>query len=619
MKKHILLALFSVAAFTTACDDVLERPQLEKPIDGNFWRNEMDVRLHANSYYPNFFVGYNSGWSTAWAIGTNGSFGFNDDVAQAGKQTLFENTVPENRGSISTSPAILTQYAGANWNFAWVRNLNVFQNRLQTKAKANLSPEAFDHWWGVTQFLKGYEYCRLVHTFGDVPWFEAELKDTDREQMFKNRDSREFVMDKVYDLFDEALQKIRLNDGPNVLNRYIAAGFISRCMLFEGTWQKYHNNNQELAKKYLKQAVAAADIVRNSHQFEVSGDFRSLFCSQDLKGHKEILMYRHYMADKSVTHMQASYANGYENQGNAANLALAKSFICQNGKVFDGSDEQLTLDEMVRTRDSRFEATFADKPKIEAATLLYIWKFCPREAWAMEHPEQTAIYGSNTNTNDAPVMRYSEVLLNWIEAKAELATLGEVAVTQPEIDESINALRDRPLATEAVQKGVKKTEHLKLSDVTADFDPARDKGNVVAGDYEVAPLIWEIRRERRMEMVYEEHRLLDLKRWKKLHYMDNEKYPDTMRGLWIDMQEDYPALLEADKDGKYAKRQVINAAGQLITYDGSNAAAMVGFYVPLNAAPRDPFTDRSYCSPVGNQQINDYKDRGFTLSQTKGW
>ena len=92
-----------------------------------------------------------------------------------------------------------------------------------------------------------------------------------------------------------------------------------------------------------------------------------------------------------------------------------------------------------------------------------------------------------------------------------------------------------------------------------------------------------------------------------------------MRGLWIDMQEDYPALLEADKDGKYAKRQVINAAGQLITYDGSNAAAMVGFYVPLNAAPRDPFTDRSYCSPVGNQQINDYKDRGFTLSQTKGW
>ena len=45
-----------------------------------------------------------------------------------------------------------------------------------------------------------------------------------------------------------------------------------------------------------------------------------------------------------------------------------------------------------------------------------------------------------------------------------------------------------------------------LSDITADFDPDRDKGNLVAGDYEVDPLIWEIRRERRMEFVYEHSR-----------------------------------------------------------------------------------------------------------------
>ena len=55
------------------------------------------------------------------------------------------------------------------------------------------------------------------------------------------------------------------------------------------------------------------------------------------------------------------------------------------------------------------------------------------------------MYGSNTNTNDAPVMRYAEVLLNWIEAKAELATLGGQAVTQNDIDKSINKIRSRPL------------------------------------------------------------------------------------------------------------------------------------------------------------------------------
>lgn len=47
---------------------------------------------------------------------------------------------------------------------------------------------------------------------------------------------------------------------------------------------------------------------------------------------------------------------------------------------------------------------------------------------------------------------------------------------------------------------------MKLSDITTDFDPARDQ--------DVDPLIWEIRRERRMELVYEHCRLHDIKRWK---------------------------------------------------------------------------------------------------------
>lgn len=45
-----------------------------------------------------------------------------------------------------------------------------------------------------------------------------------------------------------ALNNIRKNDGTQYLNRYIAAGFISRLMLFEGTWQKYHKSDTELAK-----------------------------------------------------------------------------------------------------------------------------------------------------------------------------------------------------------------------------------------------------------------------------------------------------------------------------------------------------------------------------------
>lgn len=46
---------------------------------------------------------------------------------------------------------------------------------------------------------------------------------------------------------------------------------------------------------------------------------------------------------------------------------------------------------------------------------------------------------------------------------------------------------------------------------------------------------------------------------------------------------------------------------------------MNGFYVPETATPRDPFSDRSYLSPVGQAQIEQYKDKGSNLTQTQGW
>ena len=109
------------------------------------------------------------------------------------------------------------------------------------------------------------------------------------------------------------------------------------------------------------------------------------------------------------------------------------------------------------TRDPRFEATFWDAPKKESATLLYADKFIDRVGptyYGKTYPPQ---YGSMTNTNDAPVIRLGEVVLNWIEAKAELATMGGAAVTQADIDASINAIRNRPLDAVAIAKGIKKT------------------------------------------------------------------------------------------------------------------------------------------------------------------
>lgn len=615
MKKYIFAILSAATLVMSGCDAILERPVLTKPMNDTYGKTDNEYRLYVNQAYPVYFVGYNSGWGSAYA--PLRGYTFSDDNASSGKQTSFENTVPTSRGSYSTdlSYAWLSEYAAGNWNFAWVRKWNVMIEKLD-QFKSFLDEETYNHWMGVARFLRGFEYCRLVETFGDVPYYDKVFADTDAAEMYKDRTPRNEVMGHVYDDFEYALNNIRLDDGEQYLNRYIAAGFISRMMLFEGTWQKYHNSDNELAKKYLQQALQAGDLVLSSNKWSISSDFKSLFGSMDLKGNKEVLMYRHYDSGVGVTHCVASYANGVESQGGAT-LALAQQFICNDGKTYQKSTvdkaDQFDIANMVKTRDPRFEATFWDAPRIQAGTLLYCWKFIdrvgPTYAEVGTYPPQ---YGSSTNTNDYPVMRLAEVMLNWIEAKAELATMGGEAVVQADIDATINAIRNRPLDEIAISKGVKKTAPMVLADIKEDFDPARDA--------DVTPLIWEIRRERRMEFVYEHSRLLDLKRWKKLDYMNNEKHPETMYGLWINIEEELPQKLSEDTEGILSVA-VPNGDGtyRTIVYDGSNAADMVGYYVPEKVQPRDPFTDRSYLSPVGENQINQYKDQGFTLTQTKGW
>src|SRR5690606_41283493 len=62
----------------------------------------------------------------------------------------------------------------------------------------------------------------------------------------------------------------------------IAAAFISRFMLFEGTFQHYHGLDADRARKYLEFAVEAAEFAM-SGPYSFDSDFKSLFASEDRK------------------------------------------------------------------------------------------------------------------------------------------------------------------------------------------------------------------------------------------------------------------------------------------------------------------------------------------------
>ncbi|MDR1090678.1 MAG: RagB/SusD family nutrient uptake outer membrane protein [Prevotella sp.] len=617
IKLKILSVIFASLILFSGCEDLLDRPQLDKKDDINYWENEQSLRFYANGYYAHYFVGY----STLWGVVYTPVTGYlnSDDIIVNGIQRSLEITIPVSRTSVSDAVEWIEAYNGPTWNFYWVRKTNIMLDRISSRMSGKLTEEQREHWIGVGRFFRALEYAELARVFGDVPYYDREIMDTELDELYKERTPRDEVMDHVYDDLRYALDNVRPDDGDQTLNRYIVAAYAARLMLHEGTWQKYYYNKSERAKKFLEFAIEAGNYVMGSGKFDIVTDFRSLFASEDLKGNKDCILYRHYDMGIPVSHSIATYCNMLESPGGNANLDLVKSFICADGKPWSGSAlpnaKQFDMTNLVNTRDPRFEATFWDKPTVKAvASGLYTCKFIDREGpqTAAAGQPLPAKYISSNNTNDYPVMRYAEVLLNWIEAKAELASLGGTAVTQSDIDASVNKIRNRPLDATAKAKGIKQTAPMYLAEINEDFDINRD--------LTVSPLIWEIRRERRMEFFFEHSRLVDLRRWHKIDYMNDRENPDLLRGIWVNM----PVELSAkDLDGNKDKIAVVKEDGTKIVYKGDNVSEMVGYFSTVNIQQRRAFWDlpgvNVYLAPVGNTQRRDYRAKGYELAQTEGW
>ncbi|TDS08411.1 RagB/SusD family nutrient uptake outer membrane protein [Sphingobacterium paludis] len=594
--SKITYAIVALSTLLTSCDKFLDRPPLTTEQDETAWVTEDNVRLYANKFLPDFFVGYNTGFTTTSAplLG----FSFSDDMLSLGNQSNFTRSVP----------------ISSIWSYTNVRSLNVMIDRVENRMATVLSDEAKQHWLGVARFYRAWRYAQLVFSYGDVPYYDYPVSDTDLDALFKPRDPRDVVMDAVFDDLTFALENVRLNDGDQNLNRYVVAGMITRLALQEGTWQKYHYENNARAQKFLELAVSAANFLMNSGRYDIVTEYRTLFTSESLKDNKDCVFYRHYDEAIGVQHAIATYSNLRETLAIGATTDLFKSYLCTDGRVWENSSlndaAKFDLASMIKTRDPRFEATFHRNPSaLNRASLFYVTKFLPRNIETIhENPANAPVvnFTSNRNTTDYPVLRYAEVLLNWVEAKFELSTLGSAAVTQDDIDKSINKIRQRPIAAEAAARGVQKTAALSLGAIPS--DPQRD--------ITVAALLWEIRRERRMEFAFEYSRLADLERWKKLEYMDTQLNPDLLSGGWVNFQAQLPALINADLG-------VVSLNGTYVPYNGSNAALMSGFYRHRSNADRLPFLNQTninpYLSPVGRNQIDDYQARGYALQQTQGW
>lgn len=544
----------------TGCEkDFLTQLPLDQLTDESYWTSESNVRTFAYGFYTDYFPGYGASYS-------GGSYYsrqlLNDDFAPAAPPQFLAN--------VPTS--------GGGWSFSNIRRENIFIDRVKN---VDMSEEAINHWTGIGRFFRGLEYATLVNQYGDVPYFDYPLTEDD-PQLYKARDPRTLVMDNVLADFNFAAENVRVDDattGPagTIVNKFVVLAFMSRIFLFEGTWQKYHGGNTAKANEYLQAAKWAANEVITKGGFSLGSSYRGLFSSVNLSGNKEMILYRVY-EDGLLMHAIMSYNANASQSGPSKNLI--ESYLCSDGlpillsPLYNGDK---SISDVMSNRDPRIKETFVSELRLDGVVGNFSTSGYAAHKFLNEALKDDNSATLNLNTTDAPIIRYGEVLLNYAEACVELGQMN-----QSDLDISINKLRDR--------SGIK-IPHLQIvggnpavNSVIYD-DPARDS--------DVSSLIWEIRRERRIEMVFEGLRLDDLRRWKKLDYSDTQGKIDINRGAWI---------VKADHPKTNAK------------IDGTTE----GYIIP-SVTQRIFNDEKVYLNPLPLDQITLYQDQGFELTQNPGW
>jgi len=583
MKKYLYILLAFVPMMWTACN-LLDQPPYDDFTDEEFWQSEAQARSYMYGFYTSVFSGYGSGWSHGpFLMGQT----LNDDFASDKlQQDLQPTVVPVSDGS---------------WSFSNIRKANYV---IANVGRLPLGDKDIAHWSGVARFFRACYYSNLVFTYGDVPWYDrvpTVSNDPDEQAyLFKDRDPRTYVDSLIMADFKYAMENVRENDGQLQVNRYVVAAMASRMMLREGTFLKYHQIDLERAADCLQFAFDAAEMVMNSGKYSIAPSYKALFVSDDLAGNPEMIMYRHYV-DGVLSHSTLSYTFTETQAG--LSKSLADAFVNADG-VPVYVKEQLwtprTEEEFFADRDPRLTQVIRPHYYVKGTDCSPFAYALSGLSWCKfmddsraSNPEPT--WASNKNVIDAPCLRYAEVLLNYVEAAYELSLLGKYTFTQADLDKSINLIRDRADVN---------LPHLQLmggqpavNGVPYD-DPRRLDIEVMADGGITPSMLWEIRRERRVELCLEGFRLNDLKRWRKLDYLWNECNPDIRYGAYI-VLANYPT-----KDDE-------------IVLD--DPLATEGYILRNTEGGRKRPEAKNYIAPIPSGQITLYESKGFKLTQNKEW
>lgn len=588
MKKiYGIITLVILTFGFTSCNNYLDRTPLDKNSDATNWTSEASLETYAWSLYENF-SGYGNGWTRGQYLST----GLTDDYCSDGYVQPTQN-IPS---------------SSSTWNngYTEIRRANILLNRVDRIP--DLADKNANHWRGVARFFRGMKHFELVRVFGDIVWIDSEIDIDDAAALSRKRDNRVEVMKKVCEDLEFAGNNCRFTTD-NTVNDMSAWALLARAALFEGAWQKYQKGNTEDAKYFYDKAKMAADKIISGGKYTIHNDYLKNYISKSLVGNSEMILfkvYSHTAEGGKVTHAHAM--QGWSNSSSKSwglTKSAVESFANADGlPIYMGTFSDATIADVFKNRDARLSLIvdpdvlcpvgYAYKEGINSSTGYWTDKLVDWNDYG------TSTWLAPNNTTDAPVYTYSEVLLNYAEACAELEDLGGGAMTQTDLDRSVNELRIKhgklPKLTYA-GKGI-----VSVNGITITADPKNKTG--------ISNMLWELRRERRSELMCDGFRYFDLMRWKLGSLLDFTKNPECCLGASLDAIK---AFYEATKDEELYKDKKYSDI-----IDGNFWSSDNKYLSAFNQAKNNRVFDetRHYLEPIPSTQITLNPN---LLPQNPGW
>ena len=501
MKHTIINALFLSAAIACiSCEDMLDYQPKDRLSPDTYFKTETDCELWTNNYYTVF-------------PSAEGIYSEPYDVIV---RDVLADEISGVRKPMPTD---------GNWNWKKLREMNFFLSRASQVEDESVRLE----YEGLTRFFRAYFYFEKVKRYGDVPWVDRPLG-SDEEELYEGRDPRESVMEKVMEDVDFAIANLPEVQNVYRVTRWTARALKSRIALFEGTFRKYHGLDGY--EEFLQACVNASEpFLTGPYSIYTSGStpYQDLFTSQNAIGTEIILARAYTSAISGMTHDVNGHLTGATMGRPGMTRNVVNMYLMRDGSRYPDQADYATKTfvEECKNRDLRMAQTLRTPgykriggskelaPDLSRSTTGYqLIKYLTEERYD----------ANKASTNDMPLFRLAEVLLNYAEAKAELGTL-----KQADLDNTIRPLR--------VRAGL---PDLDMEEANAHPDPylsSSETGyaNVTGANKGV---ILEIRRERTLETPMEGLRYWDIMRWK-----EGKRFEKPIEGLY------FPGTGEYDLDG----------------------------------------------------------------------